>query len=347
MYQDNVIALDLAKNVIQVCILDKQNEVKTNRELRRQQVLNWLAKQTPSVVAMEACGSAHYWAKQARALGHQPVLISARFVKKFVEGHKTDKNDAVAIGIAVRQPSVKPVAIKSNDQLALQALEKMRKHYQDIAIATSNLIRAIVFEFGMVIPQGEKAFRERIPDILEDAENELPMMLRGPLHQQYQFWISLKQQVREAEKQLRAQLKTHEQCNELQKLDGVGPVNALNLYLALGTRGEAFKNGREAAACIGLTPKQHSSGGKVVMLGISQRIAKKQLRANLIQGALAKIKVVAKRPPKNTREVWMKQLIERRGLRRAAVALANKTVRIAWAMVHYQQPYQAPESVTI
>jgi len=127
----------------------------------------------------------------------------------------------------------------------------------------------------------------------------------------------------------------------------VGPVNALNLYLALGTRGEAFKNGREAAACIGLTPKQHSSGGKVVMLGISQRIAKKQLRANLIQGALAKIKVVAKRPPKNTREVWMKQLIERRGLRRAAVALANKTVRMAWAMVHYQQPYQAPESVTI
>ena len=156
MYQDNVIALDLAKNVIQVCILDKQNQVKTNRELRRQQVPSWLAKQAPAVVAMEACGSAHYWAKQARALGHQPVLISARFVKKFVEGHKTDKNDAVAIGIAVRQPNVKPVAIKNNDQLALQALEKMRKHYQDIAIATSNLIRAIVFEFGLVIPQGKK-----------------------------------------------------------------------------------------------------------------------------------------------------------------------------------------------
>merc|ERR1711941_67998 len=163
--------------------------------LRRQQVLNWLAKQAPSIVAMEACGSAHYWAKQARALGHQPILLSARFVKKFVEGHKTDKNDALAIGIAARQPNLKPVSIKSDDQLALQAMEKIRKHYQDTAIATSNLVRAIAFEFGIVIPKGEKAFRERLPDILEDAENGLPMMIREPLHQQYQFWISLKQQV--------------------------------------------------------------------------------------------------------------------------------------------------------
>lgn len=345
MFKDNVIAIDIAKSVFQVCVLDQHNHIQSNKEVRRNQLITWLSKQPPSMVAMEACGGAHYWAKQARLLGHQPVLISARFVKKFLDGHKTDKNDAIAIGIAARQPNVKPVSVKTDEQLALQAVEKMRKHYQDLALATSNLIRSMLYEFGIVLPQGEKALREGIPDILEDAENGLPFTVREPLNQQYQLWVSLKQHVRETEKQLRTHLRDHPLCNEFQKLDGIGPVNALNLYLALGDRGEAFRNGREAAACIGLTPKQHSSGGKVIMMGISKQIAKKQLRADLIQGALAKIKVVAKRPPKNTREAWMKQLIERRGLRRAAVALANKIVRIAWAMVHYQQPYRPPQAL--
>ena len=345
MYKDNVIAIDIAKSVFQVCVFDKHNQIKSNQEIRRQKLMAWLAKQPASIVALEGCGSSHYWAKIAEKLGHTPLQIPTRFVKKFVEGQKTDKNDAIAIGIAARQPNLKPVAVKSDEQLALQACEKMRKHYQDVAISTSNMMRSILYEFGIVIPQGESALKSKLPDILEDAENGLPMMLRQPLHQQFQLWLSLKERINEATKYLRAQLRTHTICNELQKLDGIGPVNALNLYLALGTKGESFKNGREAAACIGLTPKQHSSGGKVVMLGISKHIAKKQLRANLIQGALAKIKVVAKRAPKNTREVWMKQLIERRGLRRAAVALANKMVRVAWAMVHYQQPYQSPQAI--
>ena len=341
MSESNVIAIDLAKSSFDVCVLNPANEVLSQRNFTRSSLKTWLLKQRPSLVAVEACGSAHYWAKIAQQYGHQVMLIPPLFVKRFLSGHKTDKNDALAIAVASKQPDVKPVQVKSDEQLALQSCERIRQHYVDEQTATSNLLKGILYEFGVTVGQGKRAFIRSIPDILEDGDNGLPDELRGEIHRLYQFWHELDKQIEAINQRLQQRINAHPKCKRLKALEGVGEVNALGLYLALGDTGAAFKNGREAAACIGLTPKQYSTGGKTVLLGISKYIANKKLRANLIQGALAKAKVLTYKEPKTPKEIWLKALIERRGLRRAAVALANKTVRTAWAMLHHNTEYQA------
>jgi transposase len=346
MYNNNVIAIDLAKSSFQVCVLDKTNQVISNTAKSRDQTLRWLARQKPSLVALEACGSAHFWAKKAQSYGHQTMLITPKFVKKFLEGHKTDGNDAIAIAVASRQPNVKPIQVKSDEQLGLQGCDRVRQHYQDELTATSNLLRGLLYEFGLTIAKGHRAFVEQVPLLLEDAENALPNMLRTEIHRLYMAWRMLKKQLIAITKRQNAHINQHPKCQQLTALEGVGEVNALGLYLALGETGDSFKNGRAASACIGLTPKQFSTGGKTTLLGISKQVANKRLRANLIQGALAKVQAVNKREPKTTKDAWLKALIERRGLRRAAVALANKTIRTAWAMLHYGTQYKAPKSIT-
>lgn len=336
----NVIAIDLAKSSFQVCVVNAANEELVNQAKGRRALENWLVRQKPAVVAMEACGSAHYWAKQAQCYGHKVILLPPQFVKGFVSGHKTDSNDALAIAVAARQPTARPVAVKSDDQLALQGCERIRQHYQDELTATSNLIRGLVYEFGLTIGQGRRAFVASLPLLLEDAGNGLAEPLRGELYELYQAWRQLASQLEAITVRQNKRVRTEPLCQRLMALEGVGEVNALGLYLALGDTGQGFKNGRNAAACIGLTPKQHSTGGKTVLMGISKKVANKRLRANLIQGALAKVNVVANKPPKTAKEAWLKALIERRGKRRAAVALANKTIRTAWAMLHYGKAYR-------
>ncbi len=342
MAESNVIAIDIAKSSFDVCVLNSNNEVVTQKNFTRTTLKTWLLRQPPSLVAIEACGSAHYWAKMAQQFGHQVMLIPPLFVRRFLAGHKTDKNDALAIAIASKQPSVKPVQLKSDEQLVMQSADRIRQHYVDEQTATSNLLKSILYEFGITMAQGTKAFVRSVPDILEDAENGLPDELRSEIHRLYQSWLTLDEQVKATTEQLQCRVSNHPKCKKLKALEGVGDVNALGLYLALGDTGSAFKNGREAAACIGLTPKQYSTGGKTVLLGISKYIANKKLRANLIQGALAKAKVLIHKEPKTAKEVWLKSLIERRGLRRAAVALANKTVRTAWSMLHHNTEYRIP-----
>lgn len=340
MSNNNVIAIDLAKSSFQVCVVNAANEELSNKAKGRRALENWLVRQKPSVVAMEACGSAHYWAKKAEQYGHEAVLLPPHFVKSFVSGHKTDKNDALAIAVAARQPNAKPVAVKSDYQLALQGCDRIRQHYQDELTATGNLIRGLLYEYGITVAKGLAALVRSLPDILEDAENGLPEPLRGELYELYQAWRQLETRLEDITIRQKKRVRTDPLCHGLMALEGVAEVNALGLYLALGETGQAFKNGRQAAACIGTTPKQHSTGGKTVLLGIPKKVANKRLRANLIQGAMSKVNVVAKKPPKTAKDAWLKALIERRGKRRAAVALANKTIRTAWAMLHYDKAYR-------
>jgi transposase len=267
------------------------------------------------------------------------VIIPPKQVTPYRQGQKTDGHDALAIGIAARQPKLKTVGVKSLDQQSVQSDKRVQEHLSDQLTATGNLLRALVAEFGVVIPKGIAALRREVPLILEDAENGLPLGMRESLYLAWQHWRFLADTLKQAEQIVRTRIDQLAPCQQLTALEGVGPKNALGLYIRLGN-GHHFKNGREAAACVGVTPKQSSSGGKTRLKGIGKYQGDQRLRSSLIVGARSVVNAVQKRPPRTTREHWLKALIERRGPGRAAVALANKNVRTAWAMLHDNTTYQ-------
>lgn len=339
MNHPNILAIDLAKNVFQVCKTDARGNVAFNREVSRTKLKTLLCQQKPALIAMEACASAHYWARYAQARGHEVKVISARSVKAFQTKQKTDKNDALAIATAAPLPHIHSVKIHTVEEQALQALERARDLALVHQIAQSNQIRGLLSEFGVVIPQGLSALRVHIPLILEDAENELPNRFRTLLQR---LWSQLIQQIEHVDmltKQLEEAVRSDPICQQLMALEGVGPLGALGLALRLG-RGENFATGREASANIGLTPKQHSSGGKERLGHISKRSGDKRLRSLLYQGALSVITHVMNRCAKTQKEQWVKALVERRGKKVAAIALANKTVRTAQALLKNNTEYQ-------
>lgn len=339
MKQRNLIAIDLAKNSFQVCVMTRNGKVLLNKPMSRKQLETYLVKQTPAIVAMEACGGAHHWGRKAQACGHEVRLLSPRQVKPYRQGHKTDAKDALAIAIACLQPEVKYAGLMSLEQQSLQSDKRVQEHLSDQLTATGNLLRGLMAEFGLVIPKGVAALKRRVPEFLEDAENGLPLSVRESLHQAWLLWQHQAQALKELEQLLARRVQQSPACAALERLESVGSKNAVGLYVALGD-GRQFKNGREAAACIGVTPKQSSTGGKVKLGSIGKFTGNQRLRSSLIVGARAVINALARREPRNDKERWLKALIERRGPGRAAVALANKTVRTAWAMLYYNTPYQ-------
>lgn len=340
MYQDKLFCLDLAKKSIQGCLLDKNHKEQFNRSFSRKNLVKWLSNQKPLTVVMEACSTAHYWARVVERLGHRSLLVPTRTSNRYREGHKTNATDAVAVGVAARQPRTRFVAPKTIEQQEMQSVERIREHISDDLTATSNLMRALIGEFGLEIAKGKAAFKRRVVELLEDAENDIPEVLRTELINEWMRYRQLESRLKEVENTRDLLCKQHDACQSLIQLGGVGPVNAIGLYLALGDRGSSFKNGREASTCIGTTPKQYSTGDEVIIMGISKKCANKRLRSNLIQGARSVIKALKRRTPNNAQEVWLKTLIERRGEGRAAVAFANKTIRVAWAMLHYGDEFK-------
>lgn len=338
-----IIAIDIAKSSFHAVSL-KNNKVGTDEAFTRLKLKTWLAKQAKSHVVIEACGSAHYWARYAQSFGHTAQLIAPKHVTPFRQGHKTDKNDALAIATASQRPKMKSVAVKTIEQQGLQSIDRIRQHLTDNQTAVSNMIRGLLAEFGICFAKGISAFKTNIPEILEDAENGIPHVFRTQVAAMYEAFLNAETHLKSVNKQLKVLINQQGHCKQLMALEGVGPVNALSLFLTLGEKGQSFSHGREASACIGLTPKQYSTGGITIMGGIGKKAGNKRLRSNLIQGALAVVQVVDKRTPKNTKEQWLKNLIELKGTRRAAVALANKTVRTAWAILHHGEEYRAPSA---
>lgn len=344
MNNHKLIAIDLAKSEFQVCVFDKRIKVLSNKSMRRKALIRYLAKQPPSLVAFEACGGSHYWGRLAQSLGHTVSMIPPRQVTPYRQGHKTDGNDALAIGIASQQPELKTVGVKTLEQQSLQCDKRVQEHLSDQLTATGNLLRALVGEFGLVIPKGVAALRRELPWMLEDGENGLPDAMRQSLSLAWQQWLSLAKQLAQSERLLAQRVRQLEPCRKLAALEGVGDKNAIGLYIRIGN-GQHFKNGRETAACVGVTPKQYSSGGKVHLKGIGKFKGDQRLRSSLIVGARAAVNALRKRPPRNTKEQWLKRLIERRGPGRAAVALANKNIRTAWAMLRNNTAYK-PQPLT-
>jgi len=343
MNKHNVISIDLAKDIFEICVISSTGKLLSRHTVKRNKLASFMVKQSLAVVAMEACGGAHFWARCFSKMGHQVVMLPPKAVTPFRQGQKTDANDALAIGEASLRPTVRPVAIKSLDQQSLQSMLRMREHLSHELTAASNMMRGLLLEYGEVFRKGFAALKQHLPLILENAENELPMAFRESLGRMWQHWLLLEQTLKDFEKPLRSEIDRIAVCRRLQQLEGVGPINAAGLYIVLGD-GKNFSSGREASAYIGLTPKQHSSGGKVSMRGIGKTTGHKQLRSTLIQGARS---IVHKKCPANAKGEWLHRLILRAGHGKASVALANRTVRQAWAMLNYDEDYNANKGAAV
>jgi len=283
MSEITTIGLDLAKNVFHVVGCDARGKQALRKRLIRRQVLSWFAKLKPCLVSMEACASAHYWARELRRLGHDVKLIPAQHVKAYLRGNKNDYNDALAIAEAVVRPEMRFVAIKTTEEQDIQALHRLRAQRIRERTALGNQLRGLLAEYGIVLPKGVAALKRRLPEILEDAENGLTDRFRRLAHEVWQQLQALEAHLKVYDQELARVAQEHEACRRLQTIPGFGPVVASVFYSRIGN-GEGFRRGRDVSASLGLVPRQHSSGGKAVLLGISKR-GDSYLRGLLIHGA--------------------------------------------------------------
>ena len=337
MNEITTIGLDLAKNVFHVVGCDRHGKVVKRKVLRRRQVRAYFANVPACVVGMEACASAHYWARELRELGHEVRLIPAQHVKAYVRGNKNDYNDARAIAEAARRPDMRFVRVKTIEQQDVQALYRMRAQRVRERTALCNQMRALMAEYGVVVAQGVGALRRRVPEVLEDAENGLSELFRSLLGRCYEQLCELDGHVEFYTRALHAHARRDEAAQQLQTVPGFGPVVA-SVYGAFIGDGGAFRRGRDVSAALGLVPKQHSSGGRTVLLGISKR-GDRYVRCLLVHGARS----VLRRAPHRTDRLsrWALAVQAKRGTHKATVALANKMARIGWAVVREHTTYRA------
>jgi transposase len=331
------IGIDLAKNVFQVHGVDERGKGGLKKQLKRAQVLPFFANHPPCLIGMEACGSAHYWARKLKELGHTVKLMAPQFVKPYVKTNKNDAADAEAICEAVSRPSMRFVPVKTGEQQAVLSLHRARQGFVKGRTAQANQIRGLLAEYGIVIPVGINNIAKRLPDILEDGENDLPGVFRQLLQRLGDHLKELDRQVDELSGQIQLWHKENELSLKLADIPGIGPITASALVASIGDA-KSFENGRQLAAWLGLVPRQHSTGGKQTLLGISKR-GDTYLRTLLIHGARAVIRVSEhKREQAND---WLNQLVVRRNKNIAAVALANKNARVVWALLAHERKFRS------
>ncbi|OIR07156.1 transposase IS116/IS110/IS902 family protein [mine drainage metagenome] len=333
------IGIDLAKNVFQVHGADEKGKTVLKRQLKRSQVLPFFAQ---CKIGMEACGSAHYWARKLQALGHTVQLIAPQYVKPFVKRNKNDAADAEAICEAAMRPNMPAIPIKNANQQAILSIHRARQGFVKARTAVSNQIRGLLAEYGITMPQGISHIAKRVPEIIEDGENDLPGRFRLLIQRLVDHLKELDRQVSELEVQIQLWHRENEVSRKLAKVPGVGPMTASAMVASIGDA-RNFKNGRQLAAWLGIVPKQHSTGGKQVLLGISKR-GDSYLRTLLIHGARAVIRIAEGKPDTDS---WLKRLLARRNKNVAAVALANKNARTIWALLTHDREYKADFGVAI
>jgi transposase len=330
------IGLDIAKSIFHLCGVNKMGRLLKKKQLKRKQVLPYLAKLEPCLVVMEACGGANYWAREIKALGHEVKLIAPQYVKPYVKGNKNDYNDAEGIAEAAQRANMRFVPIKSVGQQDIQNLHRQRERIKKARTALVNQVRGLLAEYGIVINKGVVAVRKRLPDILEDAENGLTMRSRELFADLYEELRLLDERFKQSEKQIEASNRGNEVCQRLDEILGVGPITASAAYAAAGD-GKDFVNGRHFSAWIGLVPGQHSTGGRTTLLGISKR-GNAYLRTLFIHGARAVLQHSANKTDRFS--LWAQALLERRGHNKACVAVANKMARMAWVIMAKGETYR-------
>ncbi len=329
------IGIDLAKNVFQVHGVDERGKIVLKKQVKRDQMGSFFANLPPCLIGMEACGSAHHWARKLQHLGHTVRLIAPQFVKPYVKTNKNDVADAEAICEAVARPNMRFVPVKSLEQQAVLSLHRVRQGFVKARTAQANQMRGLLGEFGVVMPQGITSVRKRVPELLDNESSELPAGFRHLVARLVDHFRELDRQVGELEAQIKTWHRGSELSQRLEKIPGIGALGASALVASIADA-RSFRNGRQVASWLGLVPRQNSSGGKATLLGISKR-GDTYLRTLLIHGARSAI-VAAQR---NARiNPWLAGLLQRRNPNIAAVALANKNARTVWALLAHDREFR-------
>jgi transposase len=327
-----VVGVDIAKQVFQVHEVDKTTGEIVSVQLKREKFLEYFTNRSACLIGMEACGGSQHWARKLTTLGHTVKLMVAKGVKAFVHGNKNDVADARAIWMAVQQPGIKAVAVKTEAQQAVLAMHRMRQQLVKFRTAQINALRGLLTEYGEVMPQGRSGVAKRLPEILGRLVDRLPMLLIDTLREQFARIGKLDEEIAQIERRLREWHRQDDACRRIAEIPGVGLLTATAAVATMGDA-KAFKSGREFAAWLGLVPRQVGTGGRVRLLGISKR-GDTYLRTLLIHGARS-VLTHSKAPPD-----WVTNLVKRRPVNVAVVAMANKTARTLWALLAHQRDYQ-------
>jgi transposase len=334
----HTIGVDLGKTKFHIVGLNERGEVVVRKQFSRAQLLRYTANRKVHLIGMEACGGSHFLGRALEGQGHEVRLIPAQYVKPYVKTNKSDYIDAEAIAEAVGRPTMRFVPIKSDDQLDLQSLHRVRERWVSRRTAVINQIRSLLLERGITVRKGRRYIEAALPGILEDADAKLSGAARLLLAQLKLELDQMAKRLEDADALVEQTALDNEDCQRLVKIPGLGPVTATAVIAAIGN-GAAFRKGREFAAWMGVVPREHSTGGKQKLLGIGKR-GNRYLRKLFVQCARAVLQQKAKQTP--GLRAWLEKLTSRTHRNVAAVALANKLARMAWAVLATGEAYRAP-----
>jgi transposase len=337
--QNTIIAVDIAKNIFEVAVSRRIGVVAERHRLSRRRFLPFFAEFKPTTVLLEACGTAHHWARQLQNLGHKPILLPAHATRPYVLRNKTDQADAKALLEASRNKDIKPVPVKSIEQQALMTLHRLRSGWMSVRTARLNAIRGHLRELGFTIPLGARLVVPRLWELLEDAETNIPQFLRPALAEAGREVRELEQRILDIEKQLREVSRQSPLIMRLRTVPGIGLLTATALVAFVGNV-QRFSSGRRFACYLGITPREYSSGQRRRLGHISKR-GDVYLRTLLIHGARSVLNAAKRVETPDRLRVWVLSLEARAGHNRAAVALANKMARIAWAVWRDEREFQS------
>jgi len=339
MNKITTVGVDLAKEVIVVCAGDAAGQVVCLRQFSFQGFAAWAANLSPCSFGMEACSSAHYWARWLTGQGHSAQLMAAEFVKPFrkSQGAKNDRNDAQAIRIAMCQPQMRFVAVKSVEQQAMLAWHRMRSGYNEERTALINRTRGLLAEFGVWLGRSAAALIRALPRLVQ--EQDLPARFRPLLQHAHEQLLVLEERIATCDQQIKAHARQSEAAQRISALSGIGPLTSRAVVATVANAGD-FRNGRQMAAWIGLVPRQSSSGGKD-RLGVITKRGDTYLRGLLTQGARSTLQAALTRPAEKCSHLqhWIVALHARVGYHKTLVAIANKHVRIIWAILAKGETY--------
>ena len=338
----NVSGLDLAKHIFHVVHLDERGKMTGKKKLTRTKLLEHFACRERRLIAMEACASAHYWARELIALGHEVKMIPPLYVKPYVRGNKNDYNDALGIAEAASNPQMRTVKVKTVDEQAIQSLHRLRRQALKMRTGLCNQLRGLLAEYGVIAPRGVHTLRRRLPEILEEADNGLCDLFRESLSEGYAQLLELDHHIDRYTEKVNRHSASHEACCRLQSIPGFGPI-ASSVFLSVVGDGSGFRRGRDVSASIGLVPRQHSSGGKDRLLGISKR-GNGYLRSVLVHGARSVVSRIGEKQDALSR--WIRRIKSTRGFNKAVVALANKMARMGWAILVTNGVYEPKRHIT-